>query len=58
MNIDIKKCTDTQLWELLTDISTILKGKDIKDSMYIVWVKLFESIRKEIDKRLCVDYEK
>ena len=58
MNIDINKCTDTQLWELLTDISTILKGKDIKDSMYIVWVKLFESIRKEIDKRLCVDYEK
>lgn len=58
MNIDINKCTDAQLWELLTDISTILKGKDIKDSMFIVWVKLFDSIRKEIDKRLCVDYEK
>jgi len=38
MTFDIKNCSDTQLWELLKDISTILENKDNTDSMY---AKLF-----------------
>jgi len=54
MVIEYKKCSDTELWELLGDISQILntKEQDKTSVVYMTWAKMFNLIRKEIDKRL------
>ena len=60
MVVDIKKCSDTELWELLGDLSTILntyKAPDNTSVIYMTWVKMFSIVRKEIDKRMSLDYE-
>ena len=58
MIIDYKKCSDTELWEILSDISKILDDKepDKTSVIYVSWVKVFNTIRREIDKRMCTDY--
>lgn len=59
MIIDIKKCSDTDLWELLGDLSTLLNSyrKPDKDNViYMTWVKMFGIVRREIDKRMSREY--
>ena len=59
MVVDIKKCSDTELWELLGDLSTILnsyKAPDNTSVIYMTWVKMFGIVRKEIDKRMSTEY--
>lgn len=59
MVIDIKKCSDTELWELLGDLSTILntyKTPDNTSVIYMTWVKMFGIVRREIDKRMSTEY--
>ena len=58
MIIDIKKCDYTELWELLSDISKILEDKepDKTSVIYVTWVRMFNIIRKEIDKRMSLEY--
>lgn len=58
MIIDIKKCNDTELWELLGDLSTILNSytPDNTSVIYMTWVKMFSIVRKEIDKRMSTEY--
>lgn len=60
MKVDISLCDDMQLWELLKDVTMILKDKQPdEDNMitYVIWCKVFTDIRKEIDKRLVTEYE-
>lgn len=54
MVIEYKKCSDTELWEMLGDISKVLdtKEQDKTSVVYMTWVKMFTLIRKEIDKRM------
>lgn len=54
MVIEYKKCSDTELWELLGDICKVLdtKEQDKTSVVYMTWAKMFNLIRKEIDKRL------
>jgi len=58
MLVDIKKCNDTELWELLSDISKVLDNKepDKTSVIYVTWVRMFNIIRREIDKRLSVEF--
>ena len=59
MVVDIKKCSDTELWELLGDLSTILNSYKTPDNtsvIYMTWVKMFGIVRKEIDKRMSTEY--
>jgi len=58
MLVDIKKCNDTELWEMLRDISVVLNDKepDKTSVIYVTWVKMFNIIRREIDKRMSVQY--
>ena len=60
MRIDLSLCNDAQLWELLADIALIMKDRmPDKDNaiIYAIWCKAFTDIRKEIDKRLAIEYE-
>lgn len=58
MLVDIKKCNDTELWEMLRDISVVLDNKepDKTSVIYVTWVRMFNIIRREIDKRMSVQY--
>lgn len=58
MIIDIKKASYTELWELLTDITKILDDKEPDNTsvIYVSWVKVFNIIRREIDKRMSMEY--
>jgi len=58
MLVDIKKCNDTELWEMLRDISVVLDNKepDKTSVIYVTWVRMFNIIRREIDKRLSVEF--
>jgi hypothetical protein len=57
MIIDLKKASYTELWELLTDIGKVLEGKtpDKTSVIYVSWVKVFNAIRREIDKRMSTE---
>ena len=58
MLVDIKKCNDTELWEMLRYISVVLDNKepDKTSVIYFTWVRMFNIIRREIDKRMSVQY--
>lgn len=58
MLVDIKKCNDTELWEMLRDISVVLDNKepDKTSVIYVTWVRMFNIIRREIDKRMSVQF--
>ena len=59
MKIDFSVCDDTQLWELLKDVTLILKDKRPDEDImtYTIWCKVFTCIRKEIDYRMESAYE-
>ena len=57
MIVDFKKASYTELWELLTDIGNILKDKEPDNTsvVYVSWVKVFNTIRRESDKRMSAE---
>jgi len=58
MIIDFKKASYTELWELLRDVTKILDDKEPDNTsvIYVSWVKVFNTIRREIDKRMSTEY--
>ena len=58
MIIDFKKASYTELSELLRDVTKILDDKEPDNTsvIYVSWVKVFNTIRREIDKRMSTEY--